>query len=156
MWSQGCHQAVLCTPFTTQTDHPVSTVSNTQHREIVKSLRLRSDGRDERGQHRCAGAVLVSFRCFVPDRRRLLQAYERSPYPPTVGAAAAAAAAAAAGGGGGVGVGGGGGGVGGGVGGGGGAAAAAADALLCCMPACFAMCSTHSTNFSMQSTTMHP
>ncbi len=26
----------------------------------------------------------MSLRCFVPDRRRLLSAYERSPYPPTV------------------------------------------------------------------------
>ncbi|KAI8466274.1 MAG: hypothetical protein J3K34DRAFT_66688 [Monoraphidium minutum] len=53
-------------------------------REQVKSLRLRSDARDERSVRCSAGTLLVSFRCLIPDRRRLLQAYERSPYPPTV------------------------------------------------------------------------
>ncbi|GBF90564.1 hypothetical protein Rsub_03136 [Raphidocelis subcapitata] len=53
-------------------------------REQPKSLRLRGDARDERGARVVAGTLLVSFRCDIPDRRRLLSAYSRSPYPPTV------------------------------------------------------------------------
>jgi hypothetical protein len=31
-----------------------------------------------------SGVVVLSFTCAIPDRQRLMKAYERSPYPPMV------------------------------------------------------------------------
>lgn len=31
-----------------------------------------------------SGVVVLSFTCSIPDRQRLMKAYERSPYPPMV------------------------------------------------------------------------
>jgi hypothetical protein len=31
-----------------------------------------------------SGVVLLTFTCSIPDRQRLMKAYERSPYPPMV------------------------------------------------------------------------
>lgn len=55
-----------------------------QFREQLKSLKLRSDDKDDKGRRKVAGSVLIAFTCDIPDRQRLLKAYERSPYPPAV------------------------------------------------------------------------
>lgn len=66
-------------------------------REVVKSLKLRTgssqqatqgsgepaDGTSGAGGN-VSGVVLLSFTCAIPDRNRLMKAYERSPYPPMV------------------------------------------------------------------------
>ncbi|WIA19754.1 hypothetical protein OEZ85_005670 [Tetradesmus obliquus] len=73
------------------------------HREVIKSLKLRVTGSSsiqQQQQHadsphppvvtpgvsvsHTTGLVLLGFTCSIPDRQRLLNAYERSQYPPTV------------------------------------------------------------------------
>eukprot|EP00879_Flechtneria_rotunda_P014807 GHRR01015471.1.p1 GENE.GHRR01015471.1~~GHRR01015471.1.p1 ORF type:complete len:454 (+),score=127.55 GHRR01015471.1:339-1700(+) len=79
-------------------------------REVIKSLKLRVSGSSSQQQQhpnggcssnsmdasqlgaqtgggagsQISGVVLLGFTCSIPDRGRLLNAYERSPYPPTV------------------------------------------------------------------------
>jgi hypothetical protein len=69
---------------------------------VIKSLKLRvtGSGSDQQQQHsesphppvvtpgvtisHTTGSVLLGFTCSIPDRQRLLNAYERSQYPPAV------------------------------------------------------------------------
>lgn len=69
-------------------------------REVVKSLKLRTNsssgsqpaaaGSPEPDvsagitSSNVSGVVVLSFTCAIPDRQRLMKAYERSPYPPMV------------------------------------------------------------------------
>eukprot|EP00775_Hariotina_reticulata_P005172 gene5172-5410_t len=89
------------------------------HREVIKSLKLRTTSSNDSNQQQqshvaeesngsqsaastggpgsrnVTGVVLLGFTCSIPDRQRLLNAYERSPYPPTVSPWAACTAAIA-------------------------------------------------------------
>jgi hypothetical protein len=74
-------------------------------REVIKSLKLRVTGSSNIQQQQSesphppvvtpgvtishtTGVVLLGFTCSIPDRQRLLNAYERSQYPPTVSVSA--------------------------------------------------------------------
>lgn len=75
----------------------ISTVMLLCPREVVKSLKLRTGSSNQQNPQgvsepegtpgaggSVSGVVLLSFTCAIPDRKRLMKAYERSPYPPMV------------------------------------------------------------------------
>eukprot|EP00877_Chromochloris_zofingiensis_P014363 jgi/Chrzof1/9180/Cz03g38270.t1 len=72
------------TAFLGKLQYRISYLMYLANREQLKSLKLRSDDKDDKGRRKVAGSVLIAFTCDIPDRQRLLKAYERSPYPPAV------------------------------------------------------------------------